>query len=119
MTPPTNGSGSSVANRARGHLSSVDGQTGMFDREINDEGGSLEALLDERETAKKKKADATKKFKEKDVLAKARLGEFNLSAGEVARVGKYRIEIKAVPGGHREFDVGGSERLNIKLFDTE
>lgn len=119
MTPPTNGSGSSVSQRARGHLSSVDGQTGMFDREIADQGGSLEQLLDERETLKKKKSDATKKFKEKNDLVKARLGEFNLTVGEVARVGKYRIEVTRAEGGHRSFDVGDSERLNIKLFDTE
>lgn len=116
MTPPTNGAGQSVADRARGHLSAVDGQQGMFDRELDAQG--LEALMDQREDKKAKKLSAAKAFKEKDDLVKARLAEFNLAVGEVARVGKYRVEVKATPGGHREFDVGAGERINIKLFDT-
>lgn len=114
--PPTNGSGSSVRDRARGHLSSVDAQEGMFDRTIDDTG--LEALLDQREDVKAKKLDANRKFKEKDDLVKARLGEFELADGEVARIGKYRIEKKQRAGGHREFDVAPGTRLNITLFDA-
>lgn len=114
--PPTEGRGSSVADRARGHLSAVDGQQGMFDREFDDT--NLEALLDQREEKKAKRLAAQKAFKEKDDLVKARLSEFELADGEVARVGKYRIENKVTAPGHREFDVGGGNRLNIKLFDA-
>jgi hypothetical protein len=112
--PPTNGRGSSVSNRAR-HLSSVDAQDGLFDQEIDDT--SLEALLDEREDLNEKRLEANRKFKEKHDLVKARLGEFNIAVGEVARVGKYRIEKRPSQGGHREFDVAPGERLTIKLFD--
>lgn len=111
-----NGNGSSISDRARGHRSAVDPQDGLFDQDINDD--ALERLLDEREDRKGKRLEANRKFKEKDDLVKARLEEFSLGEGEVARVGKYRIEKRTSRGGHREFDVAPGARLNITLFDA-
>jgi hypothetical protein len=114
MPPST--TGSSISERARnGTAAGVDAQDGLFDKEITDTG--LESLLDERETKKTAKARAVKAFKEKDDLVKARLGEFELADGEVARVGKYRIENKPRRGGHRSFDVSAGNTLSITLFD--
>lgn len=104
----------SVEQRARSGAE-VDPQEGLFDQTIDDT--NLETLLDQRATARQKKLDAAKAFKEKDDLVKARLSEFELAVGEVARVGKYRIEVKRTEGGHREFDVGAGSRLQIKLID--
>lgn len=113
--PPTSGRGSSVSNRAR-HLSSVDPQDGLFDQEYDD--GALEALLDEREALNSTRLAAVADFKEKDDAVKAKIAEFDLADGEVARVGKYRIEKRRREGGHRDFDVAPGSRLTIKLFDA-
>lgn len=113
--PPTNGRGSSVSDRAR-HLSSVDPQDGLFDQEYDD--AALEALMDERETLNGKRLEAVSKFKEKDEIVKAKIAEFDLADGEVARVGKYRVEKRRTQGGHRDFDVAPSSRITIKLFDS-
>lgn len=116
--PPTQ-SGSSISDRARtnGAAASADYQQGLFDREVEDRG--LERLLDKRAELQHELGEAKKEFKKKDDQVKARLSEFNLEAGEVARVGKYRIEIKPLAGGHREFDVAPSTRTNISLFPVD
>lgn len=115
MPPST--TGSSISDRARNGTSATeDPQDGLFDKLIED--ASLEELIDQREALREKAATAKSKFNDKDVLVKARLGEFELAVGEVARVGKYRIANKRTAGGHREFDVAPSSRLTIGLIDT-
>lgn len=113
MTP--GGSVSSIADRARTGAA-VDPQNGLFDKEFDDT--NLEQLLDKREEKKTKRGAANKAFKEADEQAKARLEEFELADGEVARVGKYRIEKKATAARSVSFDTSPSSRLNIKLFDA-
>jgi hypothetical protein len=93
-----------------------DPQGGLMDRDIEDD--ALEALLDRREDRKAEKSAATAAFKEVDDAVKARIGEFELADGEVARVGKYRIEKKATQGRSVSFDTAPSSRLQIKLFDA-
>lgn len=115
MPPST--TGSSISDRARnGNGAAADAQEGMFDKQIDD--ASLEELIDQREALAEKARTANSKLKDKAVLVKARLAEFELAVGEVARVGKYRIENKRRAGGHREFDVAPSEQLSISLIDT-
>lgn len=109
--PPT----SSIADRAQ-NGAAVDAQDGLFDKEVDD--GALEAALDTREKAKAKRAAAQKTFKEEDDKVKARLSEFELADGEVARVGKYRIEKKAIAGRAVSFETGPSTRLHISLFEA-
>lgn len=113
MTP--RGNVSSIADRAR-NAPAVDPQDGLFDKEFDDT--NLEQLLDKREAAKDKRAKATKAFKDEDDKVKARLSEFELADGEVARVGKYRIAKKATPGRAVSFETSPSSRLSISLFPT-
>lgn len=107
---------SSISDRARNGNGAAEGdaQDGMFDKEVDDR--ALERLLDKRAELNQAKLDAARAYKEKDDQVKARLSEFSLAEGEVARVGKWRVENKVQPGGHRSFDVGRSTRLDIKLF---
>lgn len=112
MTPP-GGNVSSIADRAR-NAPAEDPQDGLFDKEFDDT--NLEQLLDKREAAKEKRGKAQKAFKEEDDKVKARLSEFELADGEVARVGKYRIEKKALPPRSVSFDTDPSSRLNITQF---
>lgn len=92
-----------------------DPQDGIFDKQINDD--SLETLLDKREDLKTERKAAQAAFKEKDDAVKARIAEFELADGEVARVGKYRIEKKATASRSVSFETSPSSRLTIKLFD--
>lgn len=113
MTP--GGSVSSIAERAR-NGAAADPQDGLFDKEFDDT--NLEELLDKREQKKAKRAAANAAFKEEDDKVKARLSEFELADGEVARVGKYRIEKKATAARAVSFETSPSSRLNISLFDS-
>lgn len=106
--------GSSISERAR-NSATVDPQEAMFDRELDDD--ALEKLLDERDKTSTSLLRAKKAFKEKDDLVKARLGEFELADGEVARCGRHRISKVGTPSGHREFDVAASSRLYFSLFE--
>lgn len=107
---------SSIADRARaGAAAAADPQDGLFDKQFDD--SNLESLLDKREERKAERKAANKAFKTEDDKVKARLEEFNLADGEVARVGKYRIEKRATQGRSVSFDTSPSSRLNISLFE--
>lgn len=112
MPPST--TGQSITERAQ-NGAVVDPQEGLFDHEIADE--ALEALLDKREDAKAKRGRAQKAFKDEDDKVRARLSEFELGDGEVARVGKYRIAKRALPGRSVSFETSPSSRLYISLFE--
>ena len=73
----------------------------------------LESALEARESKKKSKQAASKQFKEADDIVKGLVSEFELADGEVARVGAFRIEQRATPGGSRAFDVNPGSRLLI------
>lgn len=92
-----------------------DPQDGLFDRTVDD--SNLEALLDQREDLKRARKEAQAAFKETDDAVKARIAEFDLPDGEVARCGKYRIEKKATKPRSVAFETEGSSRLDIKLFE--
>lgn len=92
-----------------------DPQMGMDERIVDD--ASLEALLDKREELKLARKEAQAAFKEKDDAVKARIAEFDLGDGEVARCGKYRVERKVVKPRSVSFETSGSSRYAIKLFE--
>jgi hypothetical protein len=80
---------------------------------------ALEAALDTREQKMVVKRKVSKEFRDADNVVKGLVGEFNLKEGEVARCGKYRIEVKTVPGGARAFETSDSTRLIISADKTQ
>lgn len=113
------GSVSSIADRARrgeGAEPPEDPAAAAANVDHTFDDSNLETLLDKRESKKDARRKANKEFKAEDDKVKARLEEFNLADGEVARVGKYRIEKKAITGKSVSFDTDPSSRVNISLF---
>jgi hypothetical protein len=80
---------------------------------------ALEAALDTREQKKVVKRKVSKEFRDADNIVKGLVAEFKLGTGEVARCGKYRIEVKTVPGGPRAFETSDSTRLIISADKTQ
>lgn len=90
-------------------------QTALDEKPIDSP--ELEALIDKREERKATKKEATAAFKEMDDAVKARIAEFDLPEGEVARCGKYRIEKRPTKGRSVSFETAPSSRLTISLFE--
>ena len=111
--PPT-GDGSSIRDRAR-TSASPDDQIEFNEKNIDN--ADLAALLEERHTLNEERLAAVRAFEEKDRQAKARISEYELAVGEVARVGRFKIKKTRRAGGDREFTVAPSEPLQIKLDD--
>ena len=112
MSPPSPGNGSSISDRAR---TTADDQIEFNEKEIDNPG--LAALLEERLTLNEARLKAIREFEEKDRQAKARISEFELAVGEVARCGRFKIVKQRRAGGDREFTVAPSEPLRISLDD--
>jgi hypothetical protein len=83
------------------------------------ENGDLEAALERREQKKVVKRKVNKEFREADEAVKGLLLPFDLSDGEVARCGKFRIEVRTVPGGARSFETSDSTRILISADKTQ
>ena len=110
----TAGNGSSISDRAR-TSASADDQIEFNEKQIDNPG--LAALLEERLTLNEARLKAIREFEEKDRQAKARISEFELAVGEVARCGRFKIVKQRRAGGDREFTVAPSEPLRISLDD--
>jgi hypothetical protein len=110
--PPT-GNGQSIASRA---AASPDDQIEMNEKAIDNP--QLAALLEERHELNAERLAAVRAFKEKDDVVKARLSEFELAVGEVARCGRFKIKKTRRAGGDREFTVSPSDQLKIALADS-
>jgi len=111
--PPT-GNGQSISERAR-TTTSADDQMEINEKQIDN--ADLAALLDERGSLNEARLAAIREFDEKDRQCKARISEYELAVGEVARVGRWKIKKQRRAGGDREFTVAPSEPLQIKLAD--
>lgn len=111
---PPQGNGSSIRDRAR-TTAAPDDQIEFDEKQIDN--ADLAALLDERGRLNDKRLAAIRAFEEKDRQAKARLSEFELAVGEVARCGRWKIRKMRRAGGDRQFTVAPSEPLQIKLDD--
>lgn len=92
-------------------------QTAIDERPLDST--DLERTLEEREGLKEKLSEARKNFRELDEIAKAQLAEFNLTDGEVARCGRFRISKRAIPSRSVSFDVQASSRLKIATLDSD
>lgn len=90
----------------------ISGQTALDERILEDR--PLELALEKREKAKAGKAEAAAAFKTKDEVVQARLEELGLAAGEIVRVGPYRISKSAVEARSVEFETDPTTRLSIK-----
>jgi len=110
----TAGNGSSISDRAR-TSASADDQIEFNEKQIDN--ADLAALLDERGVLNEARLKAIRDFEEKDRQAKARISEYELAVGEVARVGRWKIKKQRRAGGDREFTVAPSEPLRISLDD--
>jgi len=111
--PPT-GNGQSISERAR-TSASPDDQIEFNEKQIDNP--DLASLLEERYELNEARLAAIREFEEKDRQAKARLSEFELAVGEVARCGRFKVKKQRRAGGDREFTVAPSETLQIKLDD--
>ncbi len=94
-------------------LKAVD-QIGMDEQVLDDP--ELEKLLDIRAAAADKLARPKKAYAEADEEAKAAIVG-RLEVGEVARVGRYRIERVHVPARHADFEVEAGSKVGIKAGD--
>jgi hypothetical protein len=112
--PPSPGNGSSISDRAR-TTASADDQMEIGEKQIDN--ADLATLLDERGRLNDERLAAIRAFDEKDRQAKARLSEYELAVGEVARVGRWKVKKQRRAGGDREFTVAPSEPLRIDLAD--
>lgn len=92
-------------------------QTSLDEREIEDE--ELEQILNDREIAKGKKAEATKKFKTLDDLAKDRLEELGIDPDEVVRIGRFRCAKSEVPSRAVSFETEPTTRMSIGVAKDE
>jgi hypothetical protein len=106
--------GASISERAANGQISEDRQTGLFDREVENE--TLERVLTQRQGKKERAAQAKKEFDDLDKKARVLIEELDLREDEVVRIGRFKISKAVIPGGHRSFDVGEQERLNIGVI---
>lgn len=112
--PPSPGNASSISERAR-TSASADDQIEFNEKQIDNP--DLATLLDERGELNEARLAAIRAFEEKDRQAKARISEYELAVGEVARVGRWKVKKQRRAGGDREFTVAPSEPLQIRLHD--
>lgn len=87
-------------------------QTRMDEQIVDD--ADLEAALEAREAAKEKAGFANKTYREAKTQAEAALEGQELADGDVIRVGRFRVEKKAVAGRSVAFDTSPSSRLTIR-----
>jgi hypothetical protein len=106
--------GSSISDRAR-TSASADDQIEFHEKQLDND--DLAALLEERYSLNEARLAAVRAFEEKDRQAKARISEYELAVGEVARCGRFKIKKQRRAGGDREFTVAPSEPLRIFLDD--
>jgi hypothetical protein len=104
--------GSSISERA---AAGPDQQDGLFDKQLDD--STLEAALEERERIKENRREVNAEYKIADEAAKYELARFHLEVGEVARVGRFRIERKATPPRDVSFSTEPGDQLDIKVAD--
>lgn len=89
------------------------------DEKVLEDANDLEAALERREQKKVAKRKVNKDFREADEAVKGLLQPFELGEGEVARVGRFRIEKRTVPGGQRSFETSDSTRILISADKTQ
>lgn len=89
------------------------------DEKVLEGSADLEAALERREQKKVVKRKVNKEFREADEAVKGLLTPFELGEGEVARVGRFRIEKRTVPGGARAFETSDSTRILIQADKTQ
>ena len=89
------------------------------DEKVLEGAADLEAALERREQKKAAKRAVNKEYREADEAAKGLLAPFELGEGEIARVGRFRIEKRTVPGGQRSFETSDSTRLLISADKTQ
>jgi hypothetical protein len=94
----------------------VEGQLGMDETVLDDE--VLEAALEERSSARAAASVLSKKFREKDEVARAEIIRA-VPVGTIARVGRFRIERKATTPRHVEFDTKDGERISISADEED
>lgn len=89
----------------------VQDQAALDERVVED--ADLEAALEARAAAKEKASFANKTAKEKDEQAKAALEELGIEEGAVVRVGRFRVEKRAVKPRSVSFETAASSQLRI------
>jgi hypothetical protein len=109
--PPRSGS---ARDRAGRHLSSVDAQDGLFDKQWQDT--ELEAALEALQTSREAATTANKDLKLKRDAAKGQIARFSLDVGEVARCGRFKIKKREVAGSSVAFDTTPREQLDIGVI---
>jgi hypothetical protein len=77
------------------------------------ENDDLETALEEREKLKAQAGAVAKRYREADERAKGMLAEFQLTDGEVARCGRFRIAKRAIPGRAVAFETSPTSRIAI------
>lgn len=93
----------------------VDGQDGLFDREI--ENPELLEALEAREKVKASRSALNAKFKEADEQAKGLIAGLGIGLDDVVRVGRFRLQKSKVDGKSVAFETEPSERLTISPID--
>lgn len=93
----------------------VKGQTAMDETAIEDP--TLEQMLEDRETKREAKADATRAYKEAHELVVGAIAERDELGDDPIRVGRFRLERKVNPGRTVHFESAGSTRILISAVD--
>lgn len=91
-------------------------QTSLEEKVV--ESSELESLLESREQARVKRADAQAAFKTCDEVVKSKLADLaELDDGVTVRVGRYRITQRAIEGRVVSFETSPSSRVTIAALD--
>jgi hypothetical protein len=90
----------------------VVGQLGMDERIVEDE--EVEAALEERENRRNSYRELQRRYAEADTKAKGLVEALGLAPGEVIRIGRFRIEKRAIAGKSVTFETKPTSRISVK-----
>lgn len=92
-------------------------QLGFDETPVSDP--TLESALEERQAAKEALREVRSGYKQADTDAKREIEKQELPEGRVIRVGRFRVERKAVAAKHVSFDTDASSRLTISVIGED
>lgn len=90
---------------------SADDQHALDERLVEDD--ALLKMLEDREVAKGKKSEATKKYETMNNIVKLEVEKLGVEEDETVRVGRFKITKSKVDGRHVAFETEPTERLTI------
>lgn len=93
----------------------LDPQLALDEKAITDP--ELEAKLEQRLRLAQDVAEARGVYKNVDDEVKAGIKSLGLADDQVARIGRFRISMKAIAARHVEFDAEATTRVSIVLAD--